>query len=258
MAAITTAVVATAITVKGQRDQKKAQKRAAQDQRAAAIESANILASAGREAEAEIMRQNALAAETAALASIEAQEAIAPFADMTALEKATEEIIGNLPVSGAIADSIRQSSIEAVRSRPEFQMTGPIAREVERQGDLAVGAATPGFRQNLVGAAQEGLAATTDIAGIRSRGLGRLSDIAGGQAAQRASILVGQTPSLVDLSSQASEARILGDIAGQQGRARQAEAISGLAGQLFGKRGLIAQERSDEFGFKRGEDPFML
>ncbi len=245
-------VAGAVISIKAQRDAKKARQGAAREQRQAALESAQILADAGREAEADIIRQNALAAESAALAATEGAQAIEPFADLTAVEQLTDQIIGNLPISGPVADSIRQASISAVRSRPEFQMSGPVADEIERQGNLAVGAATPAFRSALTEAAQEGLAAAADVAGIRSRGFRRLGDIAGGQAAQRANVLIGQTPALQDLSASASEARVLGDVAGQQFRTQTAEQLAGLGGQLFEQ----FRNRPDEFGFRRGEDPF--
>lgn len=245
-------LVGVAVALKAQRDSKRASRNAARGQRQAAFDSAQILADAGKEAEADIIRQNALAAESAALAATESAKSIEPFADLAAIEQVTDQIIGNLPVSGAIADSIRQASMDAVRSRPEFQISGPVASEVERQGGLAVSAATPAFRDSLTEAAQEGLAATADVAGIRSRGLRRLGDIAGGQATQRASLLVGQTPALQDLATSASESRVLGDVVGQQFRSQATEQLAGLGGQLFER----FSNRPDEFGFERGEDPF--
>ena len=251
---VTTAVISTAATVKSISDQKKAARGASRAQEQAAIESADLLEQAGREGEADILRQSVQAARTAAEAALEAEAPIEQFADPQALIRAQEEIIGNLPVSGPIADSIRQSSLEAIRSRPEFNLEGPVGTEVERQADLAVGAATPQFRQALTAAGQQGLAGIVDQSQIRQRGLQRLGDIAGTQATQRASVLVGSTPQLANLAQGAGEARLLGDIAGQQFRTSAVESVAKLGGKLFDpKVGLL---RTDEFGFSRDEDPF--
>lgn len=244
MAAITSAVVSTAVAIKAQRDQKKAQQSAAAAQRQANIESADILAKAGREAEADILRASGEAAVTAGLAAQEAEAALIPFADTEAFRRAQNDILGGLPISGEIANSIKQASTDFIRSRPEFNLSGPVGREVERQGDLAVSAATPAFSSSMIGAGQQGLAATSDIAQIRQRGLQRLGDIAGSQAAQRATVLVGQTPELARLATGASEARVLGDVAGQNFQANAAESLAGLAGQIFGGRSRSATDPS--------------
>jgi len=235
MAAITSAVVGTAVAVKGQRDAKKAQQRAADQSRDASIESANLLAEAGRAAEGDIQRQNALARHTSELAAIESAEQLQPFADTTAFQRATNEFMGNLPVSGAIADSIKRSSIDFVRNRPEFStMMGdtPVGREIDRQGDLAVSAATPQFRDSLMQSAQSGLAGAADVAQIEQRGFNRLADIAGSEASQRSNVLIGQTPELARLQTGADDARLLSNVAGQNFRTGAAEEIAGLAGNL--------------------------
>ena len=159
--------------------------------------------------------------------------------------------MGGLPISGEIANSIRQASTDFVRSRPEFNLSGPVGAELKRQADLSVSAATPAFTDAMLGAGQQGLAAMSDIAQIEQRGLQRLGDIAGSQAVQRAGVLVGQTPELAQLATGATEARLLGDVAGQQFQTSAAESLSGLAGQLYGQR-----RRTDEFGFTKDQDPF--
>jgi len=252
MAAITSAVIATAVALKAQRDNKQAQQRAASSQRRANIEAAETLSNAGRKAEADILLANENAAITAGLAAQEAEQAMTPFADTQAFQRAQEDILSGLPVSGEIANSIKQASTDFIRSRPEFNLSGPVGREVERQGDLAVSSATPAFTDSMIGAGQQGLAATSDIAQIRQRGLQRLGDIAGSQAAQRSSVLIGQTPELAQLATGANEARLLGDVAGQQFQSSAAESLAGLAGQVYGGR----SQKVDEFGFRQGEDPF--
>jgi hypothetical protein len=258
MAAITTAVVATAVAVKGQRDAKKARQNAANDQRNSAIQSANLLDKAGRAGEADIMRQSGLAAETSSRGASEASAQLDPFADLQAIQQAQEEFIGNLPVSGAIADSIRAASTDFIRSRPEmFDLSPVVSREVDRQGDLSVSAASPDFRNSLLAAGQQGLAATSDQAQIKRAGLQRLSDLAGTTASQRAGALVGAAPQLAQLQASGNEARLLSGIAGQRANTQTAESVAGLAGQLFApKVGLLRQDQGDEFGFKKGQDPF--
>ena len=235
MAAITSAVVGTAVAVKGQRDAKKAQQSAARGVRDAAIESANLLAEAGRAGEADIIRQNALARNTSEMAAIESAEQLQPFADTSAFQRATDEFMGNLAVSGPIADSIKRSSIDFVRSRPEFSgMMGntPVGREIDRQGDLSVSAASPQFRDSLLQSAQSGLAGAADVAQIKQRGLNRLGDLAGSEASQRSGVLIGQTPELARLQTGADDARLLSSVAGQNFRTGATEQIAGLAGNL--------------------------
>lgn len=240
MAAVTTAVVSTAATVSSARRQKKASEAAARQQEQAAIKSAQLLERAGRLGEADIQRQAAEAAKTSREAITAGTEPIEMFADPDAVMAAQEQIISNLPVSGAIADSIRQASTEFIRSRPEFNITDPVAREIERQGELSVSAATPQFSQALTAAGQQGLAGITDVSQIRQRGAQRLGQIAGSQAAQRSTALIGQTPQLAQLASGAREARLLGDVAGQQARTSQLESIARLGGQLLSpKVGLL-------------------
>lgn len=246
------AVVSTAVAVKGQRDAKKASQRAAEGQRQAAIESAALLDRAGRAGEADILRQSALAAGTSELGATEAAAQLEPFADLQAVQRAQEEFIGNLPVSGAIADSIRQASTDFIRTRPEmFDLSPVVSQEVDRQGDLSVSAASPQFRQNLLAAGQQGLAASSDVARIKSAGLQRLADLTGSTASQRAGVLVGATPQLAQLSASANEARLLSGVAGQRAQSQGVESLARLAGQ-FAPRG----RRTDEFGFKQGQDPF--
>ena len=240
MAAITAAVVTTAVAVSSANRQKRAQENAARQQQQAAIQSAELLEKAGRLGEADIARQSAIAARTAADAIAAGTTPIQMFADPQAVIAAQEQIISNLPVSGPVADKIRAGSIDFIKSRPEFDFSGPLGSELERQADLSVSAATPNVTQALIGAAQQGLAGITDVSQIRQRGAQRLGQIAGSEAAQRATALIGQAPQLSQLASGAREARLLGDVAGQQARTSQLESIARLGGQLFApKAGLL-------------------
>jgi hypothetical protein len=233
--AAVTAVVGTGVAIKGGRDAKKASQQAADKQRDASIQSADLLAKAGRAGEADIQRQNAIARHTSEIAAIESAEQLQPFADTGAFQRATEEYLQNLPVSGAIAESIKRSSIDFVRGRPEFSgLIGgtPVGREIDRQGDLSVSAATPQFRDSLMQSAQSGLAGASDVAQIEQRGFNRLGDIAGSEATQRSNILIGQGAQLANLQTGADDARLLSSVAGQNFRTGATEEIAGLAGNL--------------------------
>jgi hypothetical protein len=247
------AVVGVAVSLKGQRDQKKAQKRAANQQRDAAIESADVLAKAGRSAEADIIRQNAIARSTLESGSDDAMDQLRPFANTDAFKQATDDFLSNLPIDGAIASSIRDATVGFAMSRPEFSsMIGnsPVGREIERQGDLSVSASTTQFNDSRAQNAQAGLAGAVDLAQIQNRKFTRLSDLAGSEAAQRASVLTGSAPALANLSNQAGDARLLSSVASQNFKTGATEQIAGLAGNL------AQQFRKDQFGFRPNEDPF--
>lgn len=255
MAVITSAVIGTAVALNAQRENENAQQAAASSQRRANIEAAETLDRAGRESEAEILRANIEASVSSGLAAQEAADALTPFADSNAFKLAQESIISNLPVSGAIADSIRSASTDFIKSRPEFNLTSPVAAELDRQGDLAVSSASPAFDSSLQGAGQSDLAVIGDLSQIEQRGLQRLGDIAGSTGAQRASVLVGQTPELARLATGAQSARLLGDVAGQQFQSSAAGSLANLAGFTAQE---IGSRSTDEFGFRSGQDPFDL
>ena len=242
MAAITAAVVGTAVAIKGQRDAKKAQQNALNQQSQANIESANILSKAGREAEADILRQNNIAGQTSSRGTIDAMSTLAPFVDYEAMKRSQNEIIGNLGLTGPIADSIRQGTAEYINSRPEFQNSNIMQGQAQRQGDLAVGAAGDDFRQRLLTTGQQGLAAATDVANIEQSGIQRLADLAGNTSSARSSLLIGQTGGLANLSSSANEARLLSGVAGQNAKANQFESLGNLAGQLYDPKGVAGQQ----------------
>lgn len=252
MGTLAVAVIGTAATIKSQRDQKKAQQNAAREQARANIESANQLARAGRLAEADILRANAEAAETAAMAAIEAEQPLLPFAESMSFQRAQDEILSGLPIDDAISSSIRQASTDFVRSRPEFNLSGPVGEAIETEADIIASGAQPSFTSGRLGMGQQGLAALADVAQVRQRGFQRLGDIVGSQASQRANVLTGQTAGLADLATGASEARLLGDVAAQQYRTGVGEQLANLGGQLYS----LNRNRTDEFGFKKGEDPF--
>jgi hypothetical protein len=79
---------------------------------------------------------------------------------------------------------------------------------------------------------EQGIAALGDIGAIQRRGASRGADIVSGGGAQRASVLVGQAPQLAQLSSNAKEASLLGDVGGQRFDAAAVGELSKLAGRL--------------------------
>lgn len=225
-------IIGTAVSVKGQRDASKARKSAADKLERANIESAELLEEAGRKGEADILRAQTEAAKQAALGAEEAQARIQPFADPEAFRQAQQQILTGGPLTGPAAEAIRQAALRGAQAPGLAALTGPVGAEAQRQAGIAVSAAQPGITQGLLTAAQQGIAATGDIAGIRQRGLERLGDIAGAAGAQRASVLVGATPTLATLAGGAQEARLLGGVAGQQARTSTAETLAGLAGRI--------------------------
>lgn len=237
MAVTTAAVIGAAAAVKSTVDAKKAAGKAAKRAEQANIQSAKQLEKAGRQAEADILLSATRAAGTVGVGAEEAEARITPFVapGIEAFNMARDQILQGLPLSGPVAESIRQASTEFVTSRPNvFKISGgPVQAEVGRQADIAVSGAAPAFTGNLLTAGQQGIAAVGDVGGIRQRGLERLADIAGATGAQRASVLVGSTPELATLSAGAEEARLLGDVSGQQARTDITETLAQLAGRVI-------------------------
>lgn len=232
MAVTTAAVIGTVGAIGSAVDQRNARRDAARDQSRANIESADILAEAGREAEADLLRSQAAALDEVAAGVTGAEERIQPFVQpgQEAFRQAQESILSGADVGGPLAESIRQASLGGVPS--SFDTSGPVGQEISRQADLSVSGATPIFRQGLLTSGLQGIAATGDVGGIRQRGFERAGDIVGGTAAQRASALVGQAPQLAQLSTGAQEGRLLGDVAGQQFTTTAAEQLARLAGRV--------------------------
>jgi len=229
------AVIAVGSAAKQRSDAKKAAKKSARQTSQANIQSARILEKAGRKAEADILREQAKAITTVGLGAEEAEARIAPFlaSGLEAFNQVREQILEGLPVSGPLKDSIRNASTDFIKSRPEiFQLSAPVESEVERQGSITASGELPRFRDALTTAAQQGIAVAGDVSGIRQRGLESLADIAGATGAQRASAIVGSVPQLAQLSAGASEARLLGDVAGQRADVRLQEGLAKIAGGL--------------------------
>lgn len=234
MAGITLGVIGTVATIGSAVDARNQRKKAAEGQRQAAFESAQQIEEAGDKAQADILRQNALAAERVALAAEEAQQRIDPFVEpgVEAFNMAQNNLLQGGEITGPLADSIRTAAVSFAQRVPGAQ-SGPVANEINRQGTIAVGAATPQINQNLLTGAQQGIAAVGDVSQIRQRGLQRLSDLAQATGAQRASVLVGQAPQLANLQQQQGEANLLSNLASQQFRTNTAESLARLAGRVL-------------------------
>ncbi len=226
-AGIVAAVVAIGVAVKNGQ----ARKEAAKDLQNANIKSANILASAGRDAEAGLLLAQNEAITALNLGAEEAEGRISPFATggAEAFQQAQSQIISGADVSGPLADSIRSASLSGA-SPAFFDTSGPVANEIQRQADLSVSGVTPEFNRALLQQGRLGVSATGDVAGIRSRALSRAGTLAGAGGAQRATVLVGQTPALAELATGAQEARLLGDIQSRQFNTQAAEELAKLAG----------------------------
>lgn len=237
MAAVTGAVIAgvtAAVSIKNSQDTKKAQERAGDKATFANIESAQQLAEASALAEQELAGATGVAAQRSAQATQAAAEQILPFVGpgTEAFNQVQELILSGGTAQGPLADEIRAGALGAVEQPGLFNISEGIRPELGRQADLAVSQLTPDIRNQLLTSATQGIGATGDVSLIRSRGQQALADIVGGTSGQRASLLIGQTPALVQLSQGAAEGRLLSDIAGQQSRANIAETLAGLGGQL--------------------------
>ncbi len=233
MAAITLAVVGTAIAIKGQRDTKKAQKKAAKKVSEASIQSAEQLREATRAGEIDILEAQRQAAQRVALGSVEAQARIQPFAAPGALafQRGKQQVLAGGRIGGGIGEAVRRASLSGIDPRV-FETAG-LGGELARQARISESGITPAFNQELLAAGRGGIAAAGDIGGIRGRGFERLADIVGATGAQRASLLVGSGPQLQQLSQGANEARLLSDVASQRARTSQIQTLAGLAGQIF-------------------------
>lgn len=231
MAAVTSAVVATGVAVKGQRDQRKAQKKAAGDQRQATIESASLLAEQGQKGEADVLKYAKEAAQTRAQAATDAVESLSPFAKQAeAFTPYKRQVMEGGYQVNPLTESVR---LGAASSMPGFFGGG----NTEEIAELNVQRLAPEYSRMLLPSVEAGMAAQSDIADIKARGYESLGDLAGGVASQRASLLTGQTPALQQLSSSAQEARVLSGIADQQYRTNALESIAGLAGNLTQRGG---------------------
>ena len=239
MAVITTAVVATVgviSSISAAKKQEQAQQDAINQQRAAAAQSANVIAAAGAAGEKDILEAQGEAAQRVALGAEEAAAQIAPFAEAApAFEQAKQLTMGGQTITGPLADAIRSAAMAGVDNPTLRQITegDPVQRELARQAGLSVSAATPDVTQALLTQGTQGIGAVGDIASIRQRGLESLADIAGGTGAGRASVLVGQTPGLQQLAASGQEARLLSDVAGQNFQTQVGESLAKLAGRVI-------------------------
>jgi hypothetical protein len=232
MAAVTSSVVSAAVAVKGHMDAKDAQKDAAKQQERAAIQSAKQLAEATAAGEKDVLAAQQEAAQRSAMGATEAQQRLQQYVDpgREAFTQGQDLILSGQSIGGPLGESLRNAALGGVN--PNIYETAGIQPEIARQADIAVSGLTPQFRDNLMAAGQQGIAAAGDIGGIRSRGLDRLADIAGATGAQRASLLIGTGPQLQNLAASQQEAKLLSGLAGQQAKTANINTLSKLAGSL--------------------------
>lgn len=234
MAAVTTAVVGTAVAIKGQRDAKKAQQSAAAQQEQAAIQSAQMIGEAGKAGERDILYAQKEAAKEIGLGAEEAAREIQPFAGAArGYDLASQRILQNQQLTGPFANLIRRATMSGVNTPLFADMGDPVRREMLRQAGINVSAAEPEITSAQLQQGTQGITALGDIAGIRKRGFESLADIAEGTGAARATALMGQIPELQKLASGATEARMIGDIAGQKARTGTIEELAKLAGRVI-------------------------
>jgi len=236
-AAIVGAVIAAGSAV----DQSNKQKAAAAGVQRANIENAQQLAAAGNSAQGAIQREQSRAIRASARGTARAADLMSPFLKpgQTAFRQASKGILSGSDIQGPLAGYIKGGAMDAARSAPFADLLegSPIVgRAIADQASIINSGFKPAFRRQQLAAAQGGLAAAGDLAGITQRGFDRIGDIVSSGTSQRASALIGQTPGLVELSSGANEAKLLGGIAGQQGNAAAVESLAGLAGTLMGPK----------------------
>lgn len=230
MAAVTSVVATVGAAAYNANRQRRAARDAAQQQEEAQEQSAEQLAQASAAAEQDIAQGAERALEE--LATVDAGAGLQPFAQTgtEAFNQLQNQILSGQGNEG-IARLVRSASTDALNRPGVFNLRGPIQDEVARQADLAASAAQPQFRQALLPAAQQGIAAVGDIAGIDARALERQGDIQQAQAAARASALVGANPQLAQLASGAQQARLLGQVGGQRAVTTGLEQIARIAGR---------------------------
>ena len=174
------------------------------------------------------------AAREVARAATEAQKPLQPFTEaIGGYDVARDMILSGDQLTGPMADAIRQAAIEGAQA-PILETSGdPVQNEILRQAGLSVSGMTPAATQALMSQGAQGISALGDIISARQRGLEGLADLAMGSGASRATALIGQTPVLQELAAGGQEARLLGDVAGQQARTAGIETLSRLAGRII-------------------------
>lgn len=233
-AGLTIAAATAAVAYQGQKDAKNARERAAAGQEQANIESASFLANQGAKSFQDIMDAKGMAESEFINPNTDPARVINPFVEGIGGLDAARSLIAGEEFAGPAADSIRQASIDATLSPALMTGSDVVQNEISRLGDVQASAQAPAAINALLSQGRQGLAALGDVQGINRRGFESISDIKQAAGAAGASALIGQSSQLGQLAQGAQEARILGDIAGQQGRAQNIETIAGLAGQVRG------------------------
>jgi len=238
MAAVTTglaiAAVGTAASIKAQQDAKKARQSAAAQAEGANIESASFLAEQGAKSLDDIMTGKSLAEAELINQNFDPGRVLRPFQEGIGGLEAAKQMIATGEFSGPAAEAIERASIQATKN-PALMTGSPVVQnEIQRLAGVQSSQQAPTVIQSLLSQGRQGLAALGDVQGIARRRDEAISDIKQAAGAQGASALIGQSSQLAQLAQGAQEARILGNIAGQQGRAKNIESLANLAGQVKG------------------------
>lgn len=228
------AVVGAGSAIYGAKEGRDAQKDAAKDAERGAMQSAKLLEEAGRKGQQNILFGNRKASEKIASGAQSAAARLDPFAATAqdAYNRYKNMAMTGGNIGGAIGSAVQGASKGAVNSRL-FDTSGVTAGAIDTNARQLESAVSPMFRDSLLSSAQSGMAATTDRANILSRGYDKLADLAGATGSQRASLMVGSNPQLQRLSTGAEEARLLGDVAGQNFNSQMLGQLSNLAGRYF-------------------------
>jgi hypothetical protein len=236
--AAATALAGAGVAVKGQRDAKKAAQNAADDQRRAAIESAEVLGEASREAVGDIQSGEDAAIAAIARGNKKARGYLDPTIDsgQAAFRMADNLSLDGSPLTGPLANSLLDAGNNSINERI-YDTSGPVGNELVRQGDINVSGLSKDYIDNLIQHSQLGLAAAGDSSAINSRAGNNIGDIFQQGGSQRASALVGANPQLQQLSESAMDASLLSSAAGQKFKTGAVESLAGLAGQIYGNRG---------------------
>ena len=245
MALVTSAVVGTvvgvgsAVSARNQaKKQESAAKKAAAGQEASAIESAQFLQQQGIDGERYIREAAIEAAATAGQIPEQAVEPLLRIAGLgkSAFDIASRDILGgNVTSQNALSQNIAGSSLQGSLGVPTGNdVSDPVRAELSRQADLSGQLAGEQFGSGLFDLGRQGVLAAGDVAGIESRGAGRMGDLATQQASGRASQLVGAAAPAASMIQGAGEARLLSDFAGNRLKTQNAEQLAQLAGKYLG------------------------
>jgi hypothetical protein len=210
---------------------RRAQKKAARDALRTARENAEFIQEQGRLGQQAIAESAEEAIARARGIPQAAISQIQPFQEVgtEAFLDAQRRILGG-ETGGGIAQSVAGAAGGALV--PGQQLSPAVQAELQRQAGFIGESVAPQVSQQLLGLGGVGLGAAGDVAGITTRGAQRIGDIGAQAGAQQATALIGQVPQIAQQLQIGGEARLLGDISGQQAQTRTIEQLARLGGRL--------------------------